>query len=110
MKTRGTAQCTKISLVRLARGLLPTALAAISCLSARTAYADCATSDSCVCHAQYPLGSEASFPSGALVRVRATAVAPGFLQAELLEVLGPNDTFELQPGDVLGRIGTTSTG
>jgi hypothetical protein len=45
-----------------------------------------------------------------LVRVRATAVADGFLQAELLEVVQPNNTFQLQPGDVLGRIGTTPMG
>ena len=110
MTTRGIAQHSVISSARLPRGLLLAALGAIAYLSARPASADCVTSDSCVCQSQYPVGSEASFPSGALVRVHATAVAPGFLQAELLELLGPTNTFDLQPGDVLGRLGTTSTG
>lgn len=98
------------SFVPLPRGLLLAALGAVGCLSARTAAADCASSVSCVCDNQYPVGSEANPPSGVLVRIRATAVADGFLQAELLDVVGPSNGFELQPGDVLGRLGTTSTG
>ena len=98
------------SFARLPKGLLLAALSAIGFLRAHTAYADCPSPVSCVCDSQFRAGSEANPPSGALVRVRATAVAEGFLQAELLEVVGPSNGFQLQPGDVLGRLGITSSG
>ena len=94
----------------LQRELLLAALGATISLTARTAFASCLMSDSCVCESQYPVGSEANPPTGVLVHIRATAVAPGLLQAELLEVAGPSNGFELESGDVLGRLGTTSTG
>src|SRR3954467_8518569 len=99
-----------LSFFRSAQFFRLAALSIIICSNGQPARADCGSSVSCVCQSQFPDGSEFNSPTGVLVRIRATAVADGFLQAELLEVVQPDNTFQLEPGDVLGRIGTTSGG